>query len=146
MKTVTKILSVLCLALLLLAVSACEKGGIPKTQSEETAKDFLLAFMEKRGEDAALLMHPSRASTGADLDKYAVFILEEYGVDLTKEPRIVKESAYTADENREGYGGAYTAFTFTVSADGKTFSATVEIVQNDDGYGVYNFHFDFAGV
>ena len=146
MKTVTKILSVLFLALLLLAVSACEKGGIPKTQSEATAKDFLLAFMEKRGADAALLMHPSRASTGEDLNEYGAYILEEYGVDLSKSPSILKEASYTAEKNREGYGGAYTAFTFTVSADGKTFSATVEIVQNDDGYGVYNFHFDFAGV
>jgi hypothetical protein len=146
MKTVTRILSVCCLVLLLLAASACEKGGIPRERSEATAKDFLLAFMTLRGEDASLLMHPSRASTGEDLNKYNAHILKEYGVDSSKSPSILKESSYTAEKNREGYGGAYTAWTFSVSADGKTFSATVEIVLNDDGYGVYNFHFDFAGV
>ena len=146
MKHMIRILAVLCIALLLFAFSACEKGGIPKSQSEVTAKDFAIAFMEKRGADASLLMHPSRVSSGEDLDKYTVYILEEYGVDLTKAPSIVKESAYTADESREGYGGAYTSFTFTVTADGKTFLMTVEIVQNDIGYGVYNFHFDFAGI
>ena len=134
------------LTLLLLALAAllaaCGKG-IPADEAKERAESFIAAVGEERYKDAAALMHPSRETAGDDVKMYFSSMTTEYGVDFTKNFRVLRWSGFRSSVYNSDYEGSYYELTGTAAADEAEFEIRVEIVRNEYGYGIHNVHFDF---
>ena len=132
----------LLILLLLSAVSCGHK--IAEEDAQKTAEDFVLAIAESRYDDAASLMHPVCETSGGDIRQYFEATISSYGVKSLSDFRIESVTDTKLVDNDDLYEGAYCSLTTIASADGKTFEFRVEIVKNDLGYGIHNFHFDFG--
>lgn len=139
-------LRLLALTLLLLTfaaiLSSCGKG-IPADEAKERAESFVTAVGEERYKDAAALMHPSRETAGDDVKMYFSSMTTEYGVDFTKNFRVLRWSNFRSSVYNSDYEGSYYELTGTAAADEAEFEIRVEIVRNEYGYGIHNIHFDF---
>lgn len=134
----------LLLALTLLALLPSCGNAISGDEAKERASALVAAVGEERYKDAAALMHPSRETAGDDIKMYFTSMTTEYGIDFTKDFQIKSWNGFRSSAYNSAYEGSYYELTGIATADGKEFEIRVELVRNDYGYGIHNFHFDFG--
>ena len=142
MKLLKRIAVILLAVILLLLFTAC-RYSIPREEAVQRAESFALAISEARYEDAAELMHPSRETSPSDLKMY--FTATEKDYDVTFAGFTIE--SYTGEKfsaHNTLYEGGYYELTCKASAGDREFEFRIEIVQNEYGYGIHNFHFDFS--
>ncbi len=140
MKKLLASLLILPIVLLLsLSLVACS-GGIDTDAAKEHIEKFLTTLSTEDYEAAASYLHPDRP---ADLEQYCTNIEEREGVDIFD--RIVIEK-YTG-HHYSYYDGSVDGSAYEVTIRAKIgdtpVTLTIEVVQNDHGYGIYNFDMDF---
>ena len=133
-----RLLAICLIIMFALSLSACTDGI-----SKDEAKAHISGFLEKVSTDdykaAEEFLHPERP---ADLQAFFDGIESENEIDFSnisiEKYTGFKSSLYDSTVN----GSAY-SLTMDVSSSGKSFQMEIEIVENDNGYGIYNLDIDF---
>ena len=132
-----KMLCLLTCVVFVFALSACS-GGINGDEAKVYINDFL-AEVEKGDYAAAkAYLHPDRP---ANLQAFFEGVATEGDVDFSK-ISVEKYTNVSSAIYDSSVGGAKYALTMEVDASGKTIEMEIEIVRNDNGYGIYNLDID----
>lgn len=111
-------------------------GGIDGSKANATINEFF-SFVEAGDyASAQALLHPDRSP---DLEAIFTSFAEQYDLDYSSGINIKStvstlSSAYDTEVKGSTYGKRY-----ILEVSGKEFESEIQIVQNDNGYGVYNF-------
>lgn len=129
---------VLSAILLTLSLCACS-GGI----SRDEAKNYINGFLERiEAEDyksAEELLHPERPG---NLKEFFEAAENEKGVDFSN-ITIKKYTGFKSAMYDSTVGGSTYALKMDLNVSNQTVEMEVEIVKNDNGYGIYNLDLDF---
>ncbi len=135
----TKLLILPLLLALTFSLSACD-GGIDTDAAKLHIEKFLTALSTEDYEAAASYLHPERP---ADLEKYCTAIEEREGVDIFDRILIEKYTGYHYSYYDSSVDGSAYEVTIRAKIGDTPAELTVEVVENDAGYGIYNFDMDF---
>ena len=137
MKRIAKymFITLLC-AVCLIAFSSC-KGGINGEEAKATVNELFDAVVEEDYERANALFHPDRLT---DSSEFFLMIEEESGLDFQEGIEIVKTTGVSSAYYDSEVGGSRYELTMLVTISDSDLSFTVELVKNENGYGVYNLH------
>ena len=128
---------ILIIALMLcLAIIGC---GNEDDQAKKTAEAFLTSVAEGNFENARTYLHPSRE---IDVEKRFNNYESWAGIDFQKGINIKKYTDYSYSVYDDDVGGSEYELEIRVSVDGKRFEIGIDIVRNDNGYGIYEIEFD----
>ena len=133
--TVTLILIV---AIIPSALVAC-KGGIDRDSAKLFIEDFLEVIAAGDYETAEGYLHPDCL---IDLEKLAEKLKNNENIDLGEGITVEKYTGFSSAYYDSKVGGSRYAPTIRVSVGDNNAIFTVEVVQNDSGYGVYSFEID----
>ncbi len=124
--------------MIVFSFSACS-GGI----SGDEAKAHINEFLEKvEGEDYAAaeeFLHPERP---ANLQEFFEALENEKNVDFSS-INIEKYTGFKSSWYKSSVGGSSYISTMNVSVSEKIIQMEIEIVKNDNGYGIYSLDIDF---
>lgn len=141
-KPATRILSVLAALLLLLtALNACS-GGVSRDEAKELTNALFDAMAAERYEEAAALFHPATSMTAELIESSADTLRTEMGADFTEGVTIERYVGMKSAYYDSNYGGSVYELTMKVQVGDKTLSITTEAVRTDEGYGLWNVHYD----
>ena len=143
MKLLKKCLILIVTAAMLLGFSSC-KHAISKEDATARTEAFVSAIGEARYEDAAALMHPSRETSPSDVKMYITSLEDEYGIDFGAGFSIERYTGMKSSAYDSLYEGGYYELTCVAVSGEHSFEFRIEIVKNEYGYGIHNFHFDFS--
>ena len=133
-----KIACILLTFMILFSLSACS-GGI----SGDEAKAHINEFLEKvESEDYAAaeeFLHPERP---ANLQEFFEALENEKNVDFSS-INIEKYSGFKSSFYDSSVDGSTYSLTMKIAASDKIIQMEIEIVKNDNGYGIYNLDIDF---
>lgn len=133
-----KIACILLTFMILFSLSACS-GGI----SGDEAKAHINEFLEKvEGEDYAAaeeFLHPERP---ANLQEFFEALENEKNVDFSS-INIEKYTGFKSSFYDSSVDGSTYSLTMKIAASDKIIQMEIEIVKNDNGYGIYNLDIDF---
>ena len=133
-----KIACIILAYMIVFSLSACS-GGI----SGDEAKSHINGFLEKiEAEDyeaAEEFLHPERP---ADLQKFFVALENEKNVDFSS-INIEKYTGFKSSFYDSSVGGFTYSLTMKIAASDKIIQMEIEIVKNDNGYGIYNLDIAF---
>ncbi len=124
------------LVMLLCSLTSCIDGD----RAKGTVSDFLAAVEKEDFELAETYLHPERP---ADLKEYFNMVEEAKQVDFQAGIEILRYSGFKSSHYDSTVGGSTYETTVKAEIGGKNVSITVEVVENDVGYGIYNFTIDF---
>lgn len=116
------------------AVTSCKSDG--KNKNEEFINSFLSELQAKNYEKAETYLHPERP---ASLSEFFQAFEKGVGIDFADgfENINYESTSFTAyDSSVEG--SSYIA-QITADVSSKQLKMEIEIVENDNGYGIYNF-------
>lgn len=132
-----KILAICFVIMFVVTLSACADGI-----SKDEAKTHINGFLEKVSSDdykaAEAFLHPERP---ADLQTFFAGIESENKVDFSN-INIEKYTAFKSSLFDSTVNGSAYSLTMEVSSIGEKFQMEIEIVKNDNGYGIYNLDID----
>lgn len=126
------------LAFIVCTTTACS-GGISGDKAKTSVNDFLSAVADGDYEKAETFLHPDRP---ADLQQFFESMEQSKNVDFSD----IRFEKYTGFENLfydSSVGGSSYSLDMKVSVSGVHADFEFELVQNDKGYGIYNFDIDF---
>ena len=133
-----KFICICLLFIIVFSLSACS-GGI----SGDEAKTHINGFLEKiEAEDyeaAEEFLHPERP---ADLQDFFEALENEKNVDFSS-VNIEKYTGFKSSFYDGSVDGSTYSLTMKVTASDKIVQMEIEIVKNDNGYGIYNLDIDF---
>ncbi len=137
MKLSTRII-ICCLtvALLLCTLTSCIDGD----RAKQTIESFLSAVEAGDYDAAKAFLHPDRP---ADVQQYLEKVENTESVDFQSDIEILRYSSVKSSHYDSSVGGSAYETTCNARVGGREVSITVEIVENDAGYGIYNFTIDF---
>ncbi len=130
------VICLLTLVLLLGSLTSCIDGK----KAKGTVEDFLSAVEAGDFETAKTYLHPERP---ADLSTYFGNVEATEQVDFQSGIAITKYTGVKSSHYDSSVGGSVYETTARAKLDGKSVTITVEIVENEAGYGIYNFNIDF---
>ena len=139
MKTILKafIIIIICITTALSLVSCGD--GIDTDEAKAFINDFFDAVSADDFEKAQTFLHPERP---ADLKTFLDTVESETEIDFQSGIRVEKYTNFSYAYYDSSVGGSAYELTIKAAVGDKTVKFTVEIVQNDEGYGIYNFDID----
>lgn len=132
-----KITCLFVILMLLISLSSCSLG-ISGDEAKEFINEFFQAIEKEDYDTAKTFLHPERP---ADLQIFFEGVESSDNVDFSS---IVVEK-YTGVSSAvydSTVGGSTYSLSMDISASGKTAEVEVELVKNDNGFGIYNFDID----
>ncbi len=133
-----KIACVFVVLMVVFSFSACS-GGI----SGDEAKSFINEFFEKVSsedyEAAEEFLHPERP---VDLQNFFEALENGENIDFSS-INIEKYTGFKSSWYDSSIGGSTYSLTMKAAASDRIFRMEIEIVKNDNGYGIYNLDIDF---
>lgn len=124
--------------MIVFSLSACS-GGISNNEAKAYINEFLEKVFSKDYTAAEKFLHPERP---ADLKAFFETLENEENVDFSsinnKKYTNFKSSLYDSS-----VGGSTYSLTMEITASDKIIQMEIEIVDNDNGYGIYNLDIDF---
>ena len=133
-RTVVLFLACLCV----FSFSSC-KNGIKGDEAKAYINDFFAAIVDEDYDKAKSLIHPS---INIDLEAYLLRVEQEEGIDFQAGIEIKRYTGfYNALYDSEVDGSAY-ELTMIATVGDRTVEIEVEIVKNDQGYGIYDLEID----
>lgn len=118
--------------------SACS-GGISGDDAKSFVNDFLSTVADGDYAKAESFLHPDHP---ADLQKFFESIEQEKNVDFS----IIKFEKYTGFESsvyNSAVDGSMYSIEMDISVSDRAADLEVELVRNDNGYGIYEIDIDF---
>lgn len=137
-KYVLRIALVLLSCLMLLSAVSCS-DGVDTDQAKTDVRAFLSAAGKEDYETAATYLHPDRP---ADLATYFARVEAEEKVDFSAGIEILKETGFSYSYYDSEVDGSAYELDLDVRIGGVTAEIEVEVVKNDNGYGIYNLEID----
>ncbi len=122
--------------LLVFGLTSCINGDT----AQATIESFVEAIEGGDYDTAKTYLHPDRP---ADLATYFERIESEEDVDFSSGFEIVKYTGVKSSYHDSTVDGSTYETTAKVKIGDTEAELTVEIVENDSGYGIYNFELDF---
>lgn len=136
-QTAPRILSVLAALLLLItSLTACS-GGVTREEAKTAMDSLLVALDNENYAEAAALYHPDAAMTEELLAALAEQVKTKVGIDLTEGATVEKITGISSSYYDSTVGGSRYELTAKIQAGDKTASLTVEVIRNDEGYGIF---------
>ena len=133
-KTVIKIASlILICCMLALSLVSC---GISMSEGKSHVEGFLAAISDEDFEKAATYMHPD-----VPADVKAVFeeLETKWSIDLKNGVTVEKYTGFQSSLHNSEVDGSVLSFSMKLKLDTATAAAEVILVENDSGFGIYNF-------
>ena len=134
-----KMVSLFLVFMLVFALSACS-GGISKDEAKSHIDGFLEKISSEDYKAAEGFLHPERP---ADLQTFFTGIENENKVDFSN-ISIEKYTGFKSTLFDSTVNGSTYSLTMEISNADKNFQMEIEVVKNDNGYGIYNLDIDFA--
>lgn len=122
---------------LVLSLSACS-GGIDGEEARTYVSDFFDTVETGDYAAAAAFLHPDRP---VDLEAFFQGLESQEGVDFSNIV-IDKYTGFSSSYYDSTVKGAAYSLDMDVLAGGQILAVEIEIVKNDDGYGIYNLDVD----
>ena len=124
-------------AVVVISLLACS-GGIKGDDAKVHINGFFDAIDNEDYELAATFLHPERP---ADLKAFIEGLKAEPGLDFSS-IEIKRYDGFSSAIFDSTVGGATYSLEMDVLLSGKEVEIEIEIVKNDNGYGIYNFDID----
>lgn len=131
------LLGLFCLTLSISLISCGD--GIDTDEAKAFINDFFEAVSADDFEKANTFLHPERP---ADIKTFFEGVESETGIDFSSGIEIEKYSGFRYSYYDSSVGGSAYEVTIKASVGDKAIEFVVEIVKNDQGYGIYNFDID----
>ena len=109
-------------------------------KAREDAVDFLSALEDEDYESARALLHPDFK---IDMEKEISALEKQEGIDFSEGIDVYKFTGFSSAHYDSQVDGSLYETTVNIAVGGKKGSLTVTLVDNDKGYGIYNFIFEF---
>lgn len=130
-------LSVVLIFALAISLSACS-GGISGDEAKSFINDFFETVETGDYTAAEVFLHPERP---ADLQAFLEGIEQEKNIDFStieiEKYTGIKSAVYDSTVDGSTY-----SLKMKLSVSGQTVNTEIEIVKNDNGYGIYNLDID----
>lgn len=122
----------------ILSFASCN-GGIDKDEAKSFINDFFEAIVAEDYEKAETFLHPERP---ADLEKFLLNVEQTQNLDFQAGIEIDRYTGFSSAYYDSTVDGSTYELTMRTNICENTVRITVEIVQNENGYGIYNFVID----
>lgn len=119
--------------LMLLSLVGCS-GGISGSEAKAHINGFFEAVRAEDYDKAETFLHPELADT--DLKAFFEGAESQLAVDFSTF-EIDKYTGVSTSFYNSNVGGSVYSLNMDVNISGKTIDMVIEIVKNDDGYGIY---------
>ncbi len=125
-------------SLLLFSLFGC--GGVDRQQAKTDAEAFLDLIEKEDYESAKAFLHPSR-----DIDLAADFsrIEAEEGIDFSLGIKVNRYTGTSYSWYDSDVDGSQYKFDVELLVGTLPVEAKIAVVENDAGYGIYSFDFDY---
>ncbi|MBE6598960.1 MAG: hypothetical protein E7638_05915 [Ruminococcaceae bacterium] len=139
MRIIKKLLTALIICCTCLASFASCSGGIDGDRAKAFINDFFAAIVEEDYQKAETFLHPERP---CDLKTFFISVEEETSLDFQAGIIIERYKGLSAAYYDSTVGGSTYELTMKTNVGESTVDFTIEIVQNQNGYGIYNLDID----
>lgn len=130
MKRVLLITVIMCI----IALPSCS-GGIKRETAKATVNNFFDAVVAEDYDKAEALLHSDRP---ADLEEFFEHVEESEGLDFQSGIEIEKYTGFSSSFYDSEVGGSRYELTMKTKVGDKGVTFSIEVVENDAGYGIYN--------
>ena len=114
-------------------------NGIKGDEAKALINDFFVAIVAEDYDKAESFLHPERP---ADLEAFLLNAEEEKNVDFQAGIEIEKYTGFSSSMYDSTVNGSTYELTMRTKVGDKTVKFTIEIVKNENGYGIYNLDLD----
>ncbi len=135
---IKKRLSILLIGIFIVLLASCS-GGIDRDEAKVFIGNFLEAVETEDYAKAETFLHPERP---ADLEAFFTGVENKENIDFQAGITIEKYTGYSSSYYDSTVGGSTCKLTMKAKVGESDVKMTIEIVQNDNGYGIYNFNID----
>lgn len=113
--------------------------GIKGDEAKALINDFFAAIVAEDYEAAEGFLHPERP---ADLEAFLLGVEQSEGLDFQAGIEIEKYTGFSSSLYDSTVDGSRYELTARTMVGDKEVLFTIEIVKNDNGYGIYNLNLD----
>ena len=139
MKHLFKKLLVITVACLCVCSLASCGNGIKGEEAKALVNDFFVAIVAEDYDKAESFLHPERPG---DLEAFLLNIEQEENVDFQAGIEIERYTGFSSSVYNSTVDGSRYELTMRTKVGDKTIKFTIEIVKNENGYGIYNLDLD----
>ena len=136
-KTLVILLACICAFSLISCVNGAK--GINGDEAKAFISDFFAEIVAENYVEAESYLHPERP---ADLETFLLGIEEEESIDFQAGIEIEKYTGFKSSFYDSSVGGSTYELTIRTKVGDEKVSFTIEIVNNENGYGIYNLDID----
>ena len=131
---------ILILAVALILCFTLVGCGKETDKAKETAEAFLSSVANGDFENAKTYLHPDRQ---IDVEKYFNDYEARTGVDFQKGIKVKKYTGYSYSVYDSEVDGSEYELEMRISVGNKTLEINIDVVRNDNGYGIYEIDIDY---
>ena len=114
-------------------------NGIKGDEAKAFINDFFVAIVAEDYDKAESFLHPERP---ADLETFLLSVEKEENVDFQAGIEIEKYTGFSSSLYDSTVDGSTYELTMRTKVGDKKVIFTIEIVDNENGYGIYNLDLD----
>ena len=133
-----KILAITITCVFVCSLASCG-NGIKGDEAKAYINDFFAAIVAEDYDKAESFLHPERP---ADLEVLLLNVEQEENVDFQAGIEIEKYTGFSTAMYDSKVNGSTYELTMRTKVGDKTVKFTIEIVKNENGYGIYNLDLD----
>ena len=133
-----KLLAITVACLCVCSLASCG-NGIKGDEAKALINDFFAAVVAEDYDKAESFLHPERS---ADLEAFLLDVEQEENVDFQAGIEIEKYTGFSFAMYDSTVNGSTYELTMRTKVGDKTVKFTIEIVKNENGYGIYNLDLD----
>ena len=133
-----KLLAITVACLCVCSLASCG-NGIKRGEAKALINDFFVAIVAEDYDKAESFLHPERT---ADLEAFLLNVEQEENVDFQAGIEIEKYTGFSSSMYDSTVNGSTYELTMRTKVGDKTVKFTIEIVKNENGYGIYNLYLD----
>lgn len=133
-----KVICIFLAFIIVFSLSACS-GGISKDEAKAHIDGFFEKVSSEDYKAAEEFLHPERP---ADLQVFFEALENEKSIDFSS-INIEKYTGFKSSLYDSSVGGSTYSLTMNIAASDKIIQMEIEIVKNDNGFGIYNLDVDF---
>ena len=131
----SKIILPIILLLLVSLLVSCE-NAVSSDEAKDLALEMFECIEKDLYEDAASLMHPSRQTSAEFLQSYIEEIEKETGADFSDGIEIDRQIGFSSALYDSDVKGSRYGIEYIVNVGEYRFEADLEVVRNDEGFGI----------
>jgi len=135
MRSMMKKVVLTVLACLLVCCAVSCGNAIKGDEAKAVINDFFDAVVAEDYDKAEELLHPSRP---VDMEAFFLQVEQEESMDFQEGIEIERYTGFSTSWYDSSVDGSRYELSMRAKVGDNTVSFTVEIVRNEDGYGIYN--------